>query len=379
MKILAIIFHFPPMSGGGVVVAVDIVNNFAKLGHEVTVITPNIEWSGPRFEPKLDPSIEIIRVDTPSKSKIKIAARRCKKNLQKMGEEIGNKKQFDFVFTIFHPFHLAPSAAVSCAKKLNIPSIVKIDDAIYEKSTGIKSLQRKIEKVMNTKTLQNSSKILVVNEETKKIVEDYYHITNEKIILVPNGVDVTLFKGTKTYDKKIILFSGVMYHHRGIDTLLEAAPKVIENIPEVKFVLLGNGPEIEKLKNIVNEKNISDNVIFKGWIDREQIPQELKNATVGIGPLKLTTVTKNALPIKVLEYMASGLPIIAKKGTLPRDILENGENGFIIDNDEQLAEKLILLLNDLKLNKQMSNKSIKMIEEFSWEKIVQTIIKLQNN
>ena len=379
MKILAILFHFPPMSGGGVIVAVDIVNNFAKLGHKVTVITPNIEWSGPKFEAKIDSSIEIIRIDVPSKTKIKIAARRCKKNLQKKGEELGKTEQFDFVFTIFHPFHLAPSAAVACAKKLKIPSIIKIDDAIYEKSTGLKSIQRKIEKIMNAKTLQNSSKILVVNEEVKKIVIDYYNIQNEKILVIPNGVEISLFKGTKTYDKKLVLFSGVMYKHRGIDVLLEAAPKVIEKVPEAKFILLGDGDEMNEMKNIANQKKIAKNIIFTGWINRDKIPQELKNASIGIGPLKLTTVTKNALPIKVLEYMASGLPIIAKRGTLPKDILDDGKNGFFIDNNEELEEKLILLLNNLELNKQMSKKSIEMIQKFSWEKIIESIIQIHKN
>jgi glycogen synthase len=379
MKILAILFHFPPMSGGGVIVAVDIVNNFAKLGHKVTVITPNIEWSGPKFEAKIDSSIEIIRIDVPSKTKIKIAARRCKKNLQKKGEELGKTEQFDFVFTIFHPFHLAPSAAVACAKKLKIPSIIKIDDAIYEKSTGLKSIQRKIEKIMNAKTLQNSSKILVVNEEVKKIVIDYYNIQNEKILVIPNGVEISLFKGTKTYDKKLVLFSGVMYKHRGIDVLLEAAPKVIEKVPEAKFILLGDGDEMNEMKNIANQKKIAKNIIFTGWINRDKIPQELKNASIGIGPLKLTTVTKNALPIKVLEYMASGLPIIAKRGTLPKDILDDGKNGFFIDNVKELEEKLILLLNNLELNKQMSKKSIEMIQKFSWEKIIESIIQIHKN
>jgi len=379
MKILAVLFYFPPMSGGGIIVAVDIVNNFAMLGHKVTVITPNIEWLGPKFEPKIDSSIEVIRVDVPSKTKIKIAARRCKKNLQKKGEELGKTEQFDFVFTIFHPFHLAPSAAVACAKKLKIPSIIKIDDAIYEKSTGLKTIQRKIEKIMNAKTLQNSSKILVVNEEVKKIVVDYYNIQNEKICVVPNGVEISLFKGTKTYDKKSVLFSGAMYHHRGIDVLLEAAPKVIEKVPEAEFILLGDGSEMNKLKDIVNQKNITKNIIFKGWISRDKIPGELKNASIGIGPLKLTAVTKNALPIKVLEYMASGLPIIAKRGTLPKDILDDGKNGFFIDDNKELEEKLILLLNNLELNKQMSKKSIEMIQKFSWEKIVESIIQLQKN
>ncbi len=379
MNILAVFFHFPPISGGGAIVAVDIVNNFSKLGHKVTVITPDLEWSGPKFEPKLDSSIKVIRVETFLKTKIKIAARMCKKNLQKKGEELGKIEQFDFVFTIFHPFHLASSAAVACAKKLKIPSIVKIDDAVYEKSTGIKSIQRKIEKIMNTKTLQNSSKILVVNEEVKKIVVDYYNIQNKKIFVIPTGVEISLFEGTKIYDKKSVLFSGVMYHHRGIDVLLEASPKVIEKIPEVEFILLGDGSEMNKLKDIVKQKNITKNIIFKGWIDREKIPEELKNASIGIGPLKLTNVTKNALPIKVLEYMASGLPIIAKRGTLPNDILDDGKNGFFIDNKKELEEKLILLLNNLELNKQMSKKSVEMIQKFSWEKIVKSIIQIQKN
>ena len=91
------------------------------------------------------------------------------------------KKQYDFVFSIFHPFHLAPKAAVSCAKKLKIPSIIKIDDAIYTKSTGLKSLQRKIEKRYNSKTLQESSKVLVMNKNTKDLVEEYYNLKKDKI------------------------------------------------------------------------------------------------------------------------------------------------------------------------------------------------------
>ncbi len=77
------VFHFPPISGGGVVVAVGIANTFANLGHKVTVITPNVEWMGERYDPKIHPNIEIVKVETPSKSNIKIAARRCKENIKK--------------------------------------------------------------------------------------------------------------------------------------------------------------------------------------------------------------------------------------------------------------------------------------------------------
>ena len=108
--------------------------------------------------------------------------------------------------TIFHPFHLVPKAAVEAAKKLDIPSIIKVDDAIYEKSSGIKSLQRKIEKMINGKTLRAGTKILVSNNETKKIIIDEYNVIQEKISIVPNGVDLSMFNITKKKNpKKVVL------------------------------------------------------------------------------------------------------------------------------------------------------------------------------
>ena len=51
MQVLVMVFHFPPISGGGVVVITDIVNKLAELGNEVTVITPNLDWNGEQYNP----------------------------------------------------------------------------------------------------------------------------------------------------------------------------------------------------------------------------------------------------------------------------------------------------------------------------------------
>ena len=297
------VFRFAPHNGGAVIVATEIANNLAKLGHEVTVLTPDLPQSGQRYEPEMNSKVKVIRVETPSKTNLKVAARRCKSNLEKMGKELGKKVKFDFVLTIFHPFHLVPNAAISCANTLGIPSIIKIDDAVYEKSSGLKSIQRKIEKMISTRSLSKASKILVSNIPSKEIMKSYYNVNEEKISIVPNGVDLSFFK-TKNRDPNKIIFSGVMYHHRGLDVLLDAAPKIVEKNPETKLVLLGDGPEMKKLKDLVCQKNLESNIEFKGWIDRKDIPEHLSNASIGIGPLKRTTVTENALPIKVLEYMA---------------------------------------------------------------------------
>lgn len=375
MRILVFVFHFPPISGGGSVVSFDITNTLANLGHEVTVLVPDVEWLGKKFEPVMNPNVKIIRVETPSRTNLKIAAKRCQTNLRKKGEEIGRTNKFDFIFSIFHPFHFVPNAAVSCGKTLKIPVIIKVDDAIYEKSSGLKSLQRKIEKIYSSKSLCSATRILVSNEETKNVVSNFYKIPTEKISIVPNGVDLSIFKMKSSVRERKVIFSGMMYYHRGLDVLLDAATKVISKLPEIKFVLLGEGPEMVKLQEVVAKKNLGSNVEFKGWVEREIIPAYLSESSIGVGPLRLTNVTKNALPIKVLEYMASSLPIIAAKETLPKNVLMDGYNGYLIENSDDLAEKIIFLFQNEETRKSMGERSAEMVKKFDWKNVVQIILK----
>ena len=368
------VFRFVPHSGGSVIVGTEIANNLAKLGHKITVITPDLELNGDKYSPDLHSNIKIVYVQTPSRSNLKVAARRCKANLEKEGIKLGKIEKFDFILTIFHPFHLVPNAAIACAKKLQIPVLVKIDDAIYDKSSGIKSLQRRIEKMISTRALKNATKILVVNKNTKKVMHTFYDVPFEKIEIIPNGVDLKFFKSIKKLPKKII-FSGVMYHHRGLDVLLESLPHIIQKFSDVNVVLLGDGPEMKKLQNIVKEKRLENNVEFRGWVNRNDLPDQISDASISIGPLKRTTVTENALPIKVLEYMASSLPILAISGTLPEDVLVHEKNGYFVKDSKELGERICKLLDSPKLIESMGDESLKMVQKFSWGKIVSDILK----
>jgi glycosyltransferase involved in cell wall biosynthesis len=373
MKILFMVFHFPPISGGGVIVIVELANKLAELGNDVTILTPKLDWNGEIYNPSLDSRISIIRVDTPSSNNMKVAARRCYFSMKEKADELIKESKYDFILTIFHPFHLVPKAAVSCGQKHNIPVIVKIDDAIYEKSKGLKSIQRRIEKIINSKTLHKATRILVSNESTRNLVSKYYKIAVDKISIVPNGVDIRNFY-SRTESTIQIIFSGVMYYHRGIDVLLESVSIVIQKIPDVQFVLLGSGPEMEKLVKFTKKHSLTENIKFLGWVDRKQIPEYLAKSAIGIGPLRMTDVTKDALPIKVLEYMASHLPILAKSGTLSSDILIDGENGFFVKDTKDLAEKIIYLLQNQDVRIKMGQKSRDIVEKYDWKIIAQSII-----
>jgi glycosyltransferase involved in cell wall biosynthesis len=367
------VFHFPPISGGGVIVIVELANKLAELGNDVTILTPKLDWNGEIYNPSLDPRISIIRIETPSSNNMKVAARRCYFSMKEKADELIKDSKYDFILTIFHPFHLVPKAAVACGQKYNLPVIVKIDDAIYEKSKGLKSIQRKIEKIINSKTLRKASRILVSNESTRNLVSKYYKIAADKISVVPNGVDTRNFYSGKEPSNQII-FSGVMYYHRGVDVLLESASNVIQSIPDVQFVLLGSGPEMEKLVEFTKKHSLTKNIKFLGWVDREQISEYLAESAIGVGPLRVTDVTKDALPIKVLEYMASHLPILAKRGTLSSDILIDGENGFFVNDANELAKKIIYLLQNQNVRSKMGQKSRDIVEKYDWKIIAQSII-----
>ena len=373
MKILFMVFHFPPISGGGVIVIVELANKLAELGNDVTILAPKLDWNGEIYNPSLDSRISIIRIETPSSQNMKVAARRCYFSMKEKANELIKDSKYDFILTIFHPFHLVPKAAVSCGQKHNIPVIVKIDDAIYEKSRGLKSIQRRIEKMINSKTLHKASRILVSNENTRNLVSKYYRISTDKISIIPNGVDTGKFYSRMEPSNQVI-FSGVMYYHRGVDVLLESVSTVVQKIPDVQFVLLGSGPEMEKLVDFTKKKNLTKNVKFLGWVDRKQIPEYLAKSAIGIGPLLVTEVTKDALPIKVLEYMASYLPILAKSGTLSSDILIDAENGFFITDVNELAEKIIYLLQNQNIRSKMGQKSRDIVEIYDWKIIAQSII-----
>jgi len=88
------VFHFPPISGGGVVVITELANALAQLGNDVTILTPDLEWGEEPYNPDIDPKIKIIKVEIPSKANLKIAARRCYPMIKKKGNRVRGERKF---------------------------------------------------------------------------------------------------------------------------------------------------------------------------------------------------------------------------------------------------------------------------------------------
>lgn len=227
---------------------------------------------------------------------------------------------------------------------------------------------------------QRCKKIIAISQGLKdELVR--LGVDENKIIVAPDGVDLKNYelriknqelrkKLGLPLDKKIILYTGHFYKWKGVQVLADAAKK----LPEYFFVFIGGGDhKFEGFK----QKNKRDNILYTGYKKPEEIPYYLKSADVLVLPNSLKDAkSKYTSPLKLFEYMASGVPIIAADLPVIKEILNN-ENAIFFqpDNLQDLADKIKILLQNKELADKISTQALRDVQQYTWQKRVGKIIK----
>ena len=179
------------------------------------------------------------------------------------------------------------------------------------------------------------------------------------IEVVPNGASVenrlTMSVLKPTYDVgfKTIITTSRLVHKNGVDILIKAVAElyVQHRMSNIKLQILGSGPDEKKLKDLAKELKVDDIVQFLGHIEPEKVYEHLAEADIFVRPSR-----SEGLGSSFLEAMGAGLPIIATPvGGIP-DFLKDGETGLFceVDDPQDLAKKIKLLMADEELAKQIS-------------------------
>lgn len=148
-----------------------------------------------------------------------------------------------------------------------------------------------------------------------------------KVVLIPNGVCVD--NEIKTYTGNEFLFLGRLCKEKGLYELLDAFNRFYSINKKAILHIGGSGPEEENIKKFILENNLSNCVILHGWVDGEEKTKLIKKCDFFILPSYF-----EAMPISILEAMASGLVVFATAvGSIPELIID-GKNGFLIECSE---------------------------------------------
>lgn len=219
-------------------------------------------------------------------------------------------------------------------------------------------------------------KVIAVSPQCKQKLIDL-GIKEEKITIIPNGVDLKLFdsiSAEKVHNQ--ILYVGRLVEFKHVDWLIEAFAQVLKKLPDAKLKIVGGGPEREKLENLVKKLELDARVTFTGLTPTyEAVTRYYTESEVFVLP---STVEGEAIALK--EAMAAGLPLIAMNipGSGVLSLVKDGENGFLLEpgRPELLAEKLIQLLQDEKLRKRMGAAGRKFVEKFDWDAIANRTLRV---
>ena len=221
-----------------------------------------------------------------------------------------------------------------------------------------------------------SRKILYFCESNKN---DKYplltYIFRKKIGILNIGVDPAVFVDIERADKSKLIkefgineetinlvYTGQLYRPKGIHYLLEAVALVRDEYPNIKLYIVGDHiieeykDYINDLNNIIVQHGIAEHIIFTGWrTDALNI--------ISIMDILVHPSLSEGFGRTVLEGMALGKPVIASKVGGLRELIKNGENGFLVDvrSPSQIAEKLCLLLANKGLRERMGREAKKTV------------------
>jgi glycosyltransferase involved in cell wall biosynthesis len=111
----------------------------------------------------------------------------------------------------------------------------------------------------------------------------------------------------------VITYLGTFFSFSGLDVVIREFAEIAANHPTVKILLIGGGEQDKELRELVSELNLNGRVIFTGFIPYSKLSGYLGLTTVAINPMRPGMVSHTAFPHKVIQYMASGLPVVSTK------------------------------------------------------------------
>jgi glycosyltransferase involved in cell wall biosynthesis len=379
VNILQVSPYFAPgwAYGGPVKVSFEICTELARRGHNVVVFTSDSIGASSRINTSKDIS-----------------------NLEKL--EVRYFKNLSNWLAFSHHLFFTPGLVVEAARrvrkfdiihmteyrtlqnviiyyyaqKYNIPYILQGHGSIPRRMSKI-GLKYLYDNLWGYNILKNASKVLAL---TSTESEQYKNmgIQDNKIEIIPNGVNLNEFDnlpakgefklkyGLKNVDRTI-LFLGRINPIKGIDLLVKAYSKLLNQLNDIKLVIVGpDDGYLAQLKQLIFDLKIENKVIVTGPLYGKD-----KLAAFVDAELYVLPSLSEGFPVSVLESCACGTPVIITKECGITDII-NSRVGLVISYDEnQLMDTICLLLSDEQMRKDMGEQGKLLVRErFSWSSIV---------
>lgn len=372
MKVLLLSWEFPPKIVGGLgVVVYNIVKHLLQKGVEPKIILP----CDPENKELNDLILPVFR-----KIEFKYGVY---ESVIFDEETVEGKSFFDIVdlyaervakickhldFDIIHAHDwLTFKAAMKLKKSTGKPFIAHVHSTEFDRAGGKYGNPRVHE--IEYYAFHSADKIIAVSKRVKNWIVNEYYVDPKKIEVVYNAIEKIQRSEEKT-SGRVVLYVGRLSLMKGPDYFLRAAKKVLEK-EDAYFVIVGQGEMMHQLMEEACALGIADKVLFTGFIDRETLVNKFyKYADVFVMPS-----ISEPFGLTALEAIANKVPVIVSKQSGIAEVVKNCLKVDFWDVNE-MANKIIALLKHKPLKEMITESSLREIENLSWNKQVEEIIKI---
>jgi D-inositol-3-phosphate glycosyltransferase len=398
MKILQVTDGYGEILGRGPLetVVLNISQKLAAMGHEVVIFERNLKNSV--NEENVASGVKIIRLDKRRADRSDLFTLQNPSSLIKMALD---GFVFSWKFTRFVKKNYNTSdVIVHVHFPLSALFLIFMDNSLRRKlvftshadeyrlglsSRLIPSLSLKLFSP-DIFLMKRLKKTVVLNEFLREKLVQRKKVASNKLIAIGNGVDISAFKAGGSVkdiraiynldDRPIILFVGAITRRKGVEYIVKAADIIVNklNRRDMQYAIVGrhlpNGPEnkyFKKINSLIKTKNLNNDVKLLDIVPREDLIKLYALCDVFVLPS-----LEEGFGLVVTEAMASGKPIVGTNVSGIASQVNDGWNGFLVDpkNEQQLAEKILTLIDNNQLKTDFGKKSRLLVEEkFTWEKI----------
>ena len=266
-------------------------------------------------------------------------------------------------FDVIHAHDwLTYSAGIAAKQVSGKPLVVHMHATEFDRSG--ENINQKVYDIEKA-GMEAADRVIAVSNLTRKIIIERYGIDPNKVITVHNSVEpVSLpndFKITKGFDEKIVTFLGRVTFQKGPDYFIEAAKKVIDRDPNVRFVMAGNGDMLNRMIKRVAKLGIATKFHFAGFLKGQEVYEMFSMSDVYVMPS-----VSEPFGISPLEAMMSDVPVIISKQSGVAEILRHALKVDFWDIDD-MADAIYGMLHYEGLSKMFIKYGKQEVENLRWE------------
>lgn len=376
MRVLHLSWEFPPRIIGGIASHVfDLSRALIRRGVETHVVTCN--FPGAREYENID-GVNLHRFEAYAAGDSFLSwALRMQENMERRGCDLINSlKGVDVIHA--HDW-LSGVAGIGLKNLYRKPLIITMHSTEYGRRTGIHNdLQACIHEIEGWLCYE-SWRIITCSYYMRDHVSWCFHIPENKICVIPNGVDVTKFYFSFNYweirnrfaheSEKILLFVGRLVPEKGLDVLIKALPIILGNGVNAKIVAVGEGPQRDEYQRLANYYGFGNKILFTGHIDDWTLRALYRVADVVIVPSRF-----EPFGIVALEAMAAHCPVVASAVGGLNEIVDYEGTGLKVplNNPDALAWAMLRVIKDVGFKDWIVNNAYqKCLWNYNWDKIAE--------